>query len=134
MNIDWCARSKEDPELVSLPLMRTDIVIRGHGRTLVINAKYYEHTLQSFYEAETVRSANLYQVFSYLKNLEPRAGQDAHAEGMLLYPLVQKALRLNYEISGHSVRICTVDLNQRWSEIKRELLGLVDSPRCAVPH
>jgi 5-methylcytosine-specific restriction enzyme subunit McrC len=125
-NIDWCAVSEDDPSLVYLPLMRTDIVFKRPGRTLVIEAKYYQQTLQSYYDSETVHSGNLYQLFSYLKNLEVRAGQDAHAEGMLLYPLVQKPLRLRYEISGHIVRICTVDLNGKWSDIRQELLELVN--------
>jgi 5-methylcytosine-specific restriction enzyme subunit McrC len=95
--------------------MRTDSLIRRPGRTLVIDAKYYQQTLQSYYESETIRSANLYQVFSYLKNLEARAGQATSAAGMLLYPLVQTPLRLKYEISGQTIRICTVDLNRKWS-------------------
>jgi 5-methylcytosine-specific restriction enzyme subunit McrC len=123
--IYWAAGSADDPDLTLLPTMQTDISLRRPGRTLVIDAKYYQETLQRHFGSETVHSANLYQMFSYLKNLEPRGGQDAEAEGMLLYPVVERRLRLSYEIAGHKVRICTVDLAQDWKAIRRDLLELV---------
>jgi 5-methylcytosine-specific restriction enzyme subunit McrC len=55
-----------------------------------------------------------------------RGGQDADAEGMLLYPVIAKRIRLRYEISGHSIRICTIDLAQHWKSIRQELLELVE--------
>src|SRR5262249_38413889 len=122
--IYWAAHSNDDPELQFLPAMQTDISIRQPGRTLIIDAKFYQQTLQSNFGVETVHSTHLYQLFSYLKNLEPRRGQDATAEGMLLYPVVEKRLRLRYEVPGHTIRVCTVDLAQDWRHIRSELLDL----------
>jgi 5-methylcytosine-specific restriction enzyme subunit McrC len=123
--IYWGATSQNDPALRYLPTMETDISIRSPERTLIIDTKYYSETLQTHYETESVHSANLYQLFAYLKNLEQRGGLDAAAQGMLLYPVVDKELRLSYEMQGHTVRICTVNLARDWKEIKGELIGLI---------
>lgn len=123
--IYWTALSEEDPELQLLPTMLTDVVLRDKQRTIVIDAKYYKETLQTHYDKETVRSLHLYQLFAYLKNLEPRGGVDAQAEGILLYPVVDQNIRLSYQIPGHMVRIRTVDLSRPWQEIHNDLLQIV---------
>ena len=105
--------------------METDISLRDENRTIIIDTKYYKKTLQSYYDSESIHSANLYQLFAYLKNLEAKNDQDAQAEGILLYPVVNKKLRLKYKMHGHTVRINTVDLAQDWKSIKKELLELV---------
>jgi len=123
--IYWAATSEGDPNLEYLPTMETDISIRDDRRTLIIDAKYYKDTLQRYYDSETIHSANLYQLFAYLKNLEPRGGIDAQAEGMLVYPVVNRELRLQYKMHGHTIRICTIDLGRDWRDIRSELLGFV---------
>jgi 5-methylcytosine-specific restriction enzyme subunit McrC len=123
--IYWIASSKEDPQLHRLPTMLTDLVLRDNRRTVVIDAKYYEKTLQTYYDSETVHSSNLYQLYAYLKNLEAKGGADAKAEGILVYPVVDRSVRLNYEIPGHIVRVRTVDLSRPWQEIHSELLDCV---------
>ena len=74
-------------------MMETDISLRDSNRTIIIDTKYYRKTLQSYFNSETIHSQNLYQLFAYMKNLESKDEQDAHAEGMLLYPVVNKKLR-----------------------------------------
>ena len=105
--------------------MNTDISVRQRGKTLVIDTKFYQDTFQRHWESEKIHSGHLYQMFSYLKSLESRGGQDVVAEGMLLYPVTEKQVRLRYEIGGHAIRICTVDLAQNWKSIRQELLDLV---------
>ncbi len=125
--IYWAATSEVDPTLRYLPMMATDISIRDDRRTLIIDAKYYKETLQRYYDSETIHSANLYQLFAYLKNLEARGGIDAQAEGMLIYPVVDKELRLSYDMHGHRMRISTVDLGKDWRDIRSELLALIET-------
>ncbi len=50
--------------------MQTDIMLSHAGRTLIIDAKYYEHSLQQLYDSYSVHSGNLYQIFTYVKNKE----------------------------------------------------------------
>ncbi|MEP4545219.1 MAG: 5-methylcytosine-specific restriction endonuclease system specificity protein McrC [Saccharospirillum sp.] len=116
--------TKESSEY--LPTMETDISLRNGTKTLIIDAKYYTKTLTTNYERERVHSSHLYQLFAYLKNLEQRQGPDATAEGMLLYPAINKRLRLDYKIHGHRMKVCTVDLSAHWTTIKEELLELTD--------
>lgn len=123
--ISWQADSEDPATLVFLPSMETDISLRNSNRTLIIDAKYYKETLASYYDTERIHSGNLYQLFAYLKNIEAREGPDRECEGMLLYPVVSKGVRLEYQIHGHRVRICTVNLAAHWSEIREELLDLV---------
>jgi len=123
--IRWAATSEDDPDLSFLPRMQTDISLRTPGRTLIIDTKFYQQTLQKRFGSESVHSANLYQLYSYLRNLEPRGGADAMVEGVLLYPVVDRALRLRYVIGGHALTVQTVNLAASWWEIREELLGVV---------
>lgn len=123
--IYWQAESQTDPSLKLLPTMETDISVRSLDKTLIIDAKYYSQTLSSYYDTRSIHSANLYQIFAYLKNIEARGGNDAKAEGMLLYPVVDRSIREEYEMHGHKVRICTINLSKDWRDIKSDLLALV---------
>jgi 5-methylcytosine-specific restriction enzyme subunit McrC len=108
-----------------LPTMETDVSLRSSTRTVVIEAKYYRDALTSRYGGQTLHSGNLYQLFAYLKNLEAHGGADARAEGVLLYPCVDRPLDLRYRIQGHDLRICTLDLSVPWPEIHRGLISLL---------
>jgi 5-methylcytosine-specific restriction enzyme subunit McrC len=103
-----------------LPKMQTDISIRINDRKLIIDAKYYKETLQKYYDSEKIHSQNLYQIFAYLKNQENEL-----AEGILIYPTVQKSLSLAYTHEGHTIRIETLNLNQDWRGVKADLLGII---------
>jgi 5-methylcytosine-specific restriction enzyme subunit McrC len=46
-------------------------------------------------------------------------------EGLLLYPVVRNAFRFEYRLHGHRMRVATIDLDQPWQGVHRELLGLV---------
>lgn len=123
--INWLAEAKDPANLAYLPTMETDISLRSASKTLIIDAKYYQETLTSYHNVERIHSANLYQLFAYLKNLEQRDGADKTAEGMLLYPVVNQKVRLDYTLHGHRLQICTVNLAAQWREIRDELLELV---------
>lgn len=125
--IYWEASSTSDPEFRFLPTMETDISIRDkpHTRTLIIDTKFYKETFQQYYDREKIHSANLYQLVAYLNNLQYRTGADAEAKGMLLYPVVQRSVRLNYNLAGHDVSICTINLGADWKDISSELRALL---------
>jgi 5-methylcytosine-specific restriction enzyme subunit McrC len=105
-----------------LPKMQTDISIKlPSNRKIIIDAKYYTETLQHFYDVEKIHSRNLYQIFAYLKN-QP----NQQAEGILLYPTVQKSISLVYTYEEHQIRVETLNLNQPWTEIRRDLLLMLN--------
>jgi 5-methylcytosine-specific restriction enzyme subunit McrC len=116
-----------------LPRMKTDISIRWPGRYLIIDTKFYREALtrNQDYDKERINSANLYQIFSCVRNLAQRSPEYEYCEGMLLYPTVETDLRLQYTLHGHRITVCTIDLAQDWREIHRRLLSLVARPEPA---
>lgn len=122
-HINWHGATGSPRDLERLPIMRTDIVLRRRGAVLIIDAKYYKQALTTQFHREKVRAAHLYQIFAYLKNLEPSL--DGQLEGMLLYPAVNASFVYEYRLHGHRIRVATVDLSQPFDRIHAELLGLV---------
>jgi 5-methylcytosine-specific restriction enzyme subunit McrC len=120
-NIHWKAVSKSDESLSFLPVMQTDISILRPGRRIIVETKYYKDTLSEYYGSESLHSANLYQLLSYLVNVQDA---DQRVEGILLYPTVNRALNLKYSILGIPVRVQTLDLARPWQEIHNEIMNL----------
>ena len=121
--IIWQAESLSDPALFLLPMMNTDISVQRRGRRLIIDAKYYVNPFNSRWESEKLHSSNLYQLMSYLANAS-FAG-DEKLSGMLIYPKTDREIREKYVIQGHPVYIGTLNLDQDWQAIHRELQELV---------
>src|SRR5688572_9530038 len=71
--IEWIHGSAETDDHEYLPRMETDTTLRSEERVIVIETKYYKETLSQNWSAK-LHSANLYQLFAYLKNLEARGG------------------------------------------------------------
>ncbi len=72
---------------INLPVMQTDITLqtKDESKTLIIDAKYYTHNMQMLYGKEKIHSGNLYQIFSYVKNMEAFNDGGKQIAGMLLY-------------------------------------------------
>ena len=121
--IDWQDVETTESDRRFLPSMKTDVSLESAERKIVIDTKYYASTLQSYYDSETIHSSNLYQLFTYLKNLQ--IDEDRQLEGILLYPTVGTSLDLRYRIHGHAMRVVTVDLDTDWRAIRDRLLGLL---------
>ena len=123
-HIAWDVTGAPSSTTELLPVMHTDVSLRSGTRTIVVDAKYYGQTLQTRFSHETVRSSHLYQLFAYLKNLERNRGPDALAEGVLIYPKVQRDVDFRTTIQGHPMRAKTLDLMQPWEVVRRDLLSL----------
>jgi 5-methylcytosine-specific restriction enzyme subunit McrC len=117
--LNWNASSQTDPHLNLLPSMRTDISLTSQERKLVIDAKYYSKTLQSYFDKQSFHSGNLYQLLAYLDCLS--GDTDLQLEGMLLYPLVNESLNESYEINGKTIHIKTINLTEDWKNIASHL-------------
>jgi len=98
-------------------------LVDGDNRYRIIDAKFYRQTLGKFFDAEKVHSANLYQMTSYLMNAPAVSGIEA--EGMLIYPKVDRVLRERYNILGRKISVCTVDLDAPWWAIDQEIRALM---------
>ena len=121
--INWDILADEEAS-PNLPQMKTDISIQWPGRYQIIDTKFYSKTFQTYHEKDTVHSSNLYQLFSYLKNIEKRGPRYKDCEGMLLYPTTTKEVSLDYVIQGHLIKIRTINLNQPWQAIHQRLMSI----------
>lgn len=104
-----------------LPNMQTDIMLCCGERTLVIDAKYYGHTMQTHYDRHRVHSANLYQIFTYVKNQE--AAQTGSVSEMLLYAKTKETIVPDFTlgITGNQISVKMLDLNKLFALISRQL-------------
>lgn len=108
-----------------LPVMQTDITLKNTERTLVIDAKYYSHTMQAQYDTYTIHSGNLYQIFTYVKNLDKdHCGKVA---GLLLYAKTTDKIQPDhiYRMGGNAIGVKTLDLNCDFTEIRAQLDDIV---------
>ena len=112
-----------------LPVMQTDIMLSQGNKVLIIDAKYYGHTTQTQYDIHTLHSANLYQIFTYVKNKEAELVNVPHeVSGMLLYARTDEAVQPDnsYQMSGNKISVRTLDLNREFSEIAAQLNAIAD--------
>lgn len=101
--------------------MVTDITLKSAGKVLIIDAKYYGHTMQTQYDVNSIHSANLYQIFAYVKNLD--RNQTGNVAGMLLYAKTQEQITPNnkYSMDGNTIWVRTLDLNLLFPQIAEQL-------------
>ena len=114
-----------------LPIMQSDITLENKtcDKVLIIDAKYYTHTLvNSRFDNKTLHSANLYQIFTYVKNREAGMKDSNHTvSGMLLYAKTdsESFLDNSYQMSGNKISVRTLDLNSEFSKIRLQLDDIV---------
>jgi 5-methylcytosine-specific restriction enzyme subunit McrC len=125
--IRWEATTGLPDAMEVLPRMETDVSLTRPGRRLVIDTKYYPEPLVTRYDRRKIRSPHLYQLSAYLMNLRARADAEPSIEGMLLYPAASETLDYRFRMHGSKVRVRTVDLNQHWTEIRKELIAISES-------
>jgi 5-methylcytosine-specific restriction enzyme subunit McrC len=111
-----------------LPIMQSDIMLQYKEKVLIIDAKYYEHITQTQYDVQTLHSANLYQIFTYVKNKEAQLKNVSHnVSGMLLYARTDETVIPDntYHMSGNEISVKTLNLNCEFSEIARQLNSII---------
>ncbi len=108
--------------------MQSDVVLSHDGRILIIDAKYYAHTMQMHFDKPTIHSHNLYQLFTYVKNEQANESQK-QVSGMLLYARTHEAIQPDdvYQMSGNQISVQTLDLNQDFAQIAAQLDKIVQT-------
>jgi 5-methylcytosine-specific restriction enzyme subunit McrC len=122
--IQWDGSGLDEVSRTALPSMRTDLSMSWPHRKLILDCKFYREALISQYEEQRLRSAHLYQLHAYLRNQAKEPGWE-NAAGILLYPAVEKDFDFNYSLSGHPVRVISLDLNQPWHFIEQALRDIL---------
>lgn len=119
--IDWDIADGADRAF--LPVMQTDITLTSGNRTLIIDTKWYSHTMQThpMHGSTTFISSNLYQIYTYVKNKDRYATGDV--AGTLLYAKTDEAITPDNDlvIGGNRISLKTLDLGCEWSVITRQL-------------
>ncbi len=123
--IEWNI-DKEMSTANILPIMQTDILLTIGKRTLIIDTKYYGHTMQQQYGKNTLHSQNFYQIQAYVNNYD--VGHTGKVDGMLLYAKTQEEVVPEEEIpfrDGNVYYFKTLDLNTDFDSIRRRLDSFV---------
>lgn len=120
-NPDVIPWNVDDGVTAHLPNMNTDITLKSGEKTLIIDAKYYAHTMQTVYDIEKIRSDHLYQIFAYVKNLDKE--NTGTVAGMILYAKTQEEIipGNRYVMGGNIIWVRTLDLNQPFTQIAGQL-------------
>lgn len=111
-----------------LPIMQSDIQLQKENTILIIDAKYYSRTTQLRFDKYTIRSNNLYQIFTYVKNREYQFDKSkCKVSGMLLYAKTDEQIQPDsiYQIHGNQISVRTLDLDQPFKKIEEQLDSIV---------
>jgi 5-methylcytosine-specific restriction enzyme subunit McrC len=118
--IDWDAETLP----MNMPSMKSDVYLTDHGKTLIVDAKFYSRTMSQHFGKKTYHSHNLYQIFTYVKNADKE--KSGNVSGMLLYAKTDEDITPDEttNIGGNSIGIRTLDLSQSFSGIRSQLDGI----------
>lgn len=131
---DWSANSSvfkwhmefANPDAVDLvPELRTDVSIRGPGRAIILDTKFYADALRGgYFGSATLPPSNLQQLYTYCSQRAVEPGWE-NAEGVLLYPKTTREFSADFISRGHRMRAMTLDLTAPWQRIESDLLAIV---------
>ena len=119
----------DDGVLEMLPIMKSDVMLEYGNKVLIIDAKYYAHNMQVQYDAYSVHSGNLYQIFTYVKNKTAELNDSAKTvSGMLLYAKTDEMAQPNnsYKMTGNTISVRTLDLNRDFADISSQLNAIAE--------
>jgi len=123
--INW---NVDDNFIEQLPAMKADITLEYMGKTLIIDTKYYRRTMQTnvLYNSRTIHSGNMYQIFAYVKNRDTH--HSGNVSGVLLYAKTDEKITPDnsYLIDGNKISVRTLDLDNDFAAIKKQLNKIVD--------
>jgi 5-methylcytosine-specific restriction enzyme subunit McrC len=114
-----------------LPNMRADIILDNPSleRRLVIDTKFANILTPREHGGTGLDSSHIYQLYAYLRSQSGYGMTLADkAEGMLLYPTIDRCIDEAVTIQGHRIRFATVDLLLKPQGIRNRLLSLIREP------
>lgn len=123
-NIEW---NLDDDNDMWLPNMITDITLKHNGKILILDAKYYGQQMQSNFDIQTFKNANLYQIYTYVKNKDTK--HDGSVAGMLLYAKTSEDFqpKNDFMMDGNRISVNSLDLGLDFSAISGQLEAIVSA-------
>lgn len=131
--IDWAIDEGDDSS--QLPQMKTDIMLSRGDKKLIIDAKFYNRSMQEHMGKYSVHSHNLYQILAYVNNA--RANEPIFdIAGMLLYAKTDDSRQpdLNVTIAGMPICVQTLDLSCKFEQIAAQLNAIAEKYFGMLPH
>jgi 5-methylcytosine-specific restriction enzyme subunit McrC len=122
--IRWDGIGPEEAVTGVLPTMLTDVTLESSTSRTILDCKFYREAFVTRLGARRLHSMHLYQLNAYLQNKSRHQGWE-NVEGILLYPAVSHACDYRFQLLGHSVRVCSVDLDRPWPDIESQLLEIL---------
>lgn len=127
-NPDTVKWNLDDDNDMWLPSMITDITLKDkkNGRILIMDAKYYSQQMQSNFDYQTFRNGNLYQLFTYVKNMD--TNHDGSVSGVLMYAKTSEEIQPtnSFLMDGNKLSVKNLDLNVSFEEIEAQLELVID--------
>ena len=128
--IRWNDAGTLDDQLAMIPRMEADVILESVGQTadarrIVLDTKFYSEALSRHYGSSKLRSENLYQLLTYLRNRESTRQPGPRHEGILLYPVVDESVRVDVILEGFPIRARSIDLSQDWRQVHADMLDVV---------
>lgn len=122
-HVDWDYTVVDAVGLDQLPSMQTDLTLKRGGRTLIVDAKFYDDPMQIGWKGTKpkIRSDHLYQILAYAKNEDVK--QDGSVSALLLYARTAAALQPDLDVVIQKTRIGarTLDLALPWEQVREQL-------------
>ena len=125
--VKWNIDAETDQSMIQfLPVMQTDITLSLHEKILIIDAKYYGQTMQKQFDKYSLHSGNVYQIFTYVKNLD--AEQTGNVGGLLLYAKTDEEITPDGKVKmgANWIGAKTLDLNTDFKTIAEQLDRIAD--------
>lgn len=120
--IPWSLGNSNDDSL--LPEMRSDIMLGKGNSILVIDACYNVKIISSERNRSTLDSGDVYQIFTYVKNLEYELSDIEHTvSGMILYARTSEPVQPenDYNMQGNRISVRTLDLDSEFGAVAEQL-------------
>ena len=125
--IDWNVPN-DTSGIEFLPNMKSDITLTNEDKTIIIDAKFYSHSMQTHFDKNSYISHNLYQIYTYVKNKD--VNYTGAVKGVLLYAKTQDEIPTEentFNMDGNDISIMILDLNQEFEQIKNKLNKIIEN-------
>ena len=125
-HIEW-NQDEQSASSFLLPDMRTDITLHCGDSTLIVDTKYYSRIYQSHFGSSSLRSAHLYQIYAYVKNMDKT--HSGKVSGMLLYAQTvgEPSPDSDFLMDGNRISVRTLNLNRPFALISQTLEEVAQS-------
>ncbi len=109
-----------------LPIMKTDTLLESSNRRIIVETKFADALKPNQYGLPKLSRDHIFQLYAYVQSQHGRDQLSLDTEGALLYPVVRQHLSESATIQGHRYRFLTVDLAGDASDIRAELMNVLD--------